>query len=555
MKEMSTDNDLSSTSTRLARRRFLKKAIGFGAGITFSGMTGLGAAQQRRPGRNVRPNVRLARTRTSTWFEPEVIWSNDNGELEANLRINYFDRDIGPDPLRLRLYESRAVSADGEIKPGITGPTLRFKKGAGPKKLIVHLKNELLSSNDLLAFCHHPHWTNLHTHGLHVSPEEGDNVFLQVGEGAPDGLKKDLIYSIPDGHYPGTFWYHPHNHGSVALQVGNGMAGALIIEGDIDEVPEIKAAKERLFVFQQIPFNDKEPRRTVECEDTLIWDLAKHNTTINGQLKPQITMQPGEVQRWRFIHAGVKEKLTIGLNRHPLHVIAYDGITSGYMAEEDKVTLFPGYRVDVLVQAVDKPGTYFLEDFRESTGTGLLGAESTQRLADVVIGGERKQMRLPNPGDLAGLCPIRDLSQEPINQTIALAFDIRNGQFQVCLPKQNLDCGTPATNNCQPFEQHAEPILLKLNTVDEWQIDTCNKTPKPPHHPFHIHVNPFQIISIGGNPPDSGEKVYGDTLIVNKGEQVILRTRYKLFTGISVLHCHILDHEDRGMMVKINIRE
>jgi FtsP/CotA-like multicopper oxidase with cupredoxin domain len=339
--------------------------------------------------------------------------------------------------------------------------------------------------------------------------------------------------------------------------VGNGMAGALIIEGDIDEVPEIRAAKERLFVFQQIPFNTNTPQ-TVECQDILIWDPTRHFTTINGQVKPVITMQPGEVQRWRFIHAGVKEKLRIGLNGHKLHVIAYDGITSGYIAERDYVELFPGYRADVLVQAVDRPDTYFLEDTPESTQSGLFGAEPAQSLANVVIQGDRNQMRLPQPSDLAGLCPIRDLSYERINQTLAMEFDVRAGQFQVCWPKQNLDCDR---TNCKPFDQHTEPILLKLNTVDEWKIATCNVSPRPPHHPFHIHVNPFQIMSIWDPEkkkdvaPPPGEKVYGDTLIVNKDRPVILRMNYTLYTGMSVLHCHILDHEDRGMMIKIDLRE
>lgn len=551
MEEKFGEIDLSSKTTKLMRRKFLEKVVGLGSGIAFYGMASLGWAQQKRSGRISKRNVRLAAAQTSTWFEPEVIWSNDNGEIETTLRINYFDRDIGAIPVRLRLYESRAINETGELtKPGITGPTLRFKQRDGPRKLIIHLKNEL-SRLDNQNYCHDPHWTNLHTHGLHVSPEEGDNVFLQVGDGAPDGMEKDLIYRIPAGHYPGTFWYHPHKHGSVALQVGNGMAGALIIEGDIDEVPEIKAARERLFVFQQIPFNDNNPKG-VDCEDTLTWDPNKHITTINGQAKPQITMRPGEVERWRFIHAGVKEKLRIGLNRHKLYVIAYDGITSGYMAENDYVDLFPGYRADVLVQAADEPNTYFLEDIPETPQTGLLGAERPQSLANVVIQGDRKQMKLPNPNDLAKLCPIRDLSQDTVNQTIGMEFDIRQGKFQICWPKQNVACDR---TNCKPFDEYTEPILLKLNTVDEWKIASCNISPRPRRHPFHIHVNPFQIISVDGGRPRPGDKVYGDTLIVNKDKPVVLRMNYKLFTGISVLHCHILDHEDRGMMIKINIKE
>jgi FtsP/CotA-like multicopper oxidase with cupredoxin domain len=548
-------NELSRTAVTLARRKFLQGGAGFGAGIIFYAMPVLGLMKQRERSRANRRNVRLARAPTSTWFEPEVIWSNDAGELETDLRINRFDRELGSVPVALRLYESRAVSETGEMKPGITGPTLRFKKGAGPKKLTVHLQNGLPASPDQLPECHHgPHLTNLHTHGLHVSPEEGDNVFLEIGEGGKDGSERDLIYRIPDGHYPGTFWYHPHKHGSVAFQVGNGMAGALIIEGDIDEVPEIRAAKERLFVFQQIPFNMDIPRRTVECKNILEWfplrNTEPHITTINGQVKPVITMQPGEIQRWRFIHAGVKEKLRIGFHEHKLYVIAYDGITSGYMAEKDFVELFPGERADVLVQASDTPATYYLEDSPESAESGLRRAEATQSLAHVVVQGDKRPMRLPNPSDLAGLCPMRDLSLDSIHQKKALEFDIKANKARVCLPAPIADCSDQM--NCHPFEDHHEPIPLKLNTVDEWTVATCRS---PRHHTFHIHVNPFQIMSINGVPPQPGDKIYGDTLIVNKNFPVILRMNYTLYTGMSVLHCHILDHEDQGMMIKIDLRE
>jgi FtsP/CotA-like multicopper oxidase with cupredoxin domain len=546
-------NELSRTAVTLTRRKFLQGGAGFGAGIIFYAMPVPGLMKQRERSRANRRNVRLARAPTSTWFEPEVIWSNDAGELETDLRINRFDREFGSVPVALRLYESRAVSETGEMKPGITGPTLRFKKGAGPKKLIVHLQNGLTDLPDEVPngvpTCHHgPHLTNLHTHGLHVSPEEGDNVFLEIGEGGKHGSERDLIYTIPDGHYPGTFWYHPHKHGSVAFQVGNGMAGALIIEGDIDEVPEIRAAKERLFVFQQIPFNTNTPQ-TVECQDILIWDPTRHFTTINGQVKPVITMQPGEVQRWRFIHAGVKEKLKIGLHKHKLYVIAYDGITSGYMAEKPFIELFPGERADVLVQASNTPDTYYLEDIDENSVSGLLRAEPTQRLAEVVVQGDKRPMSLPNPSDLAGLCPMRDLSLDPIHQPIALRFDVRQNIPQVCWPAPIVGCS--GGMNCHPFEHHHEPIPLKLNTVDEWTVVSCRSSP----HTFHIHVNPFQIMSINGDLPNPGDKVYGDTLIVNRDRPVILRMNYTLYTGMSVLHCHILDHEDQGMMIKIALRE
>jgi FtsP/CotA-like multicopper oxidase with cupredoxin domain len=144
---------------------------------------------------------------------------------------------------------------------------------------------------------------------------------------------------------------------------------------------------------------------------------------------------------------------------------------------------------------------------------------------------------------------MRDLSPDPIHQTIALEFDIRANKPRVCWPAPIEACSD--LTNCHPFEDHHEPIPLKLNTVDEWTVATCRST----RHTFHIHVNPFQIIKINNDSPKPGDKIYGDTLIVNRGFPVTLRMNYTLYTGMSVLHCHILDHEDQGMMIKIDLRE
>jgi FtsP/CotA-like multicopper oxidase with cupredoxin domain len=125
--------------------------------------------------------------------------------------------------------------------------------------------------------------TNLHTHGLHVSPEDNsDNVLLEI----PPRGRQDYKIQMKAGHPPGTHWYHPHKHGSVALQVASGMAGALIVEGGLDEVKEIKAAEERIFVFQQIPYSDAKPGTLEgpECIDQILkWPILKDRyTTING---------------------------------------------------------------------------------------------------------------------------------------------------------------------------------------------------------------------------------------------------------------------------------
>src|SRR5690606_13518743 len=95
--------------------------------------------------------------------------------------------------------------------------------------------------------------TNLHTHGLHVSPVgNSDNVFLSI----LPGEVQDYEIEIPDDHPGGLFWYHPHHHGGVCQQVRAGMAGALIVRGELDEVTEVAAATEQVMVLQAIELDD-----------------------------------------------------------------------------------------------------------------------------------------------------------------------------------------------------------------------------------------------------------------------------------------------------------
>ena len=147
--------------------------------------------------------------------------------------------DIGAaKPVRTSAYDGALPGSTWELDPGQT--------------LRVELVNELppLDHTDHPVEMDRPHeWTttNLHTHGLHVSPEgDGDNVFVTI----EPGERHQYEIEVPDDHPGGLFWYHPHRHGGVAQQIRGGMAGAIIVRGELDEVPEVAAAEERLMVIQ-----------------------------------------------------------------------------------------------------------------------------------------------------------------------------------------------------------------------------------------------------------------------------------------------------------------
>lgn len=621
---------------------------------------------------------------------------SSNGVLDTSLAIVYDERKIwrpetlktdgrgglvdaagqplpaGADPIvlsdpgiisaRLRSYEGMAV-----------GPTLRVKPG---EILRVTLKNQLPpeNPNDHPADINIPHGfnqTNLHTHGLHVSPVgNGDNVLLTI---SPD---EEFIYEVPvpEDHVAGTFWYHAHRHGSTAMQVSSGMAGALIIEapeddaGAIDNVPGIDTAEERICLFQQISYHpeaapdlalsllptleapgdlpetgqgqvivgridetlyfrvfDAQGARTVDTDSTRLvgkdseldrfrerlealgwpttptpeqraeviaaaWSLTGQTTyvledfdtafgprrwidgkisqgwrtTINGQLQPIIRVESGKLQRFRFIHAGIRDPIVVqfapvprellqpdrvgeihydvdAINDEGMREIALDGIPLPAMRQTKSIELHPGYRSEALVRLTNitnQPQYYIMWDGPSDVSLDPAALDSTKQAGILAIvevlpgepGGEEPWPTLHDFSKVRRPEPIGPQEVEGL-QTVQLQL----GPFAV---------------NGQPYDPNATPLLVKLGRTDEWKL-TANLG----SHPFHIHVNPFYVVSeTDADGVETPIGVWKDTLLVTAGRTHTIRTHYKRYIGDYVLHCHILDHEDEGMMMGVSIR-
>src|SRR5262245_12696629 len=173
--------------------------------------------------------------------EPEVRRSV-NGVLSTSLRCAYAYRDIGGKRLYLRSYEG-----------GSPGPTLRMKPG---ETLKIRLINDLPPNHDVVpqdwTRPHQFNNTNFHFHGVHSSPSGiADNVMRSMLPGTSYAIE----IALPADHTRGTYWYHPLHHGSAAVQVASGMIGAIVVEGDFADVPEIAQARERVMVLGQVVYD------------------------------------------------------------------------------------------------------------------------------------------------------------------------------------------------------------------------------------------------------------------------------------------------------------
>ena len=522
--------------------------------------------------------IDLAKYGGQGFANPDELVSQ-NGLLETTLSINYTSQSatsIAGCPVHLRVYNNKLI-----------GPTLRAKPGDTLRITLDNMLplNPITTTHDLDT-PHDFNTTNLHTHGLHVSPVgNSDNVLLEI----QPQTTFEFEIKIPPDHPPGTYWYHPHNHGSTALQVSSGMEGALIVEGGLDDVPSIKVAAEQIMVFQQIPYdqNGEIEGYTSTQFGPCSWEGLNREHTINGQLYPTLTMRPGEVQRWRMIHAGVRESILpmlygpntgadttvitdiLKLPQNDLYEIALDGIALGQIdrwpvpdptqaAPNNMrgVELEPGYRSDVLVKA-GAAGTYYLVDKDQPDALTCPDTpEQPNLLAKIVVSGAANDMALPADRDVADLVPLpalialgSDDPADPKPTPTAYANQFNPG-FQAVSFSVTVHNSTLAfLASERPFSfDHQRTI--QLGNFDEWILET-----KPDSlyyaHPFHIHVNPFKTWRAGTD--GKAEMIWKDTMLVPQGPPLHVYTHYTDYIGTYVYHCHILDHEDQGMMEIVNI--
>jgi FtsP/CotA-like multicopper oxidase with cupredoxin domain len=511
----------------LSRRNILK---GAGFGITIlapaffgaakfpSGAAGASSIDMSRHASDPIGVPRASFDRDAPLVEPEVRRSMD-GELRTTLRVAYAYKDIGGYRLSLRAYEGN-----------IPGPTLRLRPG---DVLRIRLVNELPPNTDPvpldMMLPHHFNTTNFHLHGLHVSPDGiSDNIFRSM----EPGKSYDIEVVVPNDHTRGTYWYHPHHHGSADVQLTSGMAGALIVEGDFDDIVEIAAATERVLILNEVLFDY---RGTIETYDTVWPEASPRFLSVNGQREPVIRMRPGEVQRWRIVHAGHEDNLHVALEGHLLHAIAYDGIRRSMIDRRESLLLAPGQRADILVKA-GPAGTYPFKAVANDQGY----ASPVGPLARLVVEGEPLPMRLPASLGTAPLASIRD---EEITNIRRLTLSAKQPEFPPAANYQEfafLICG-------RQFDPNHVDHRIRLGAVEEWTVVNEHDD----DHVFHIHTNPFEMVAINGK--KLIEPSWYDTVVVPRKGNVTFRSRFRDFTGRFVLHCHMMNHEELGMMQVVEV--
>jgi L-ascorbate oxidase len=489
--------------------------------------------------------------------------------------------------------------------------------------------------------------TNLHTHGLWVSPSgNSDNVLISIKPGEQFRYE----YDIPTEHPAGTFWYHPHAHGAGVVQVGSGMAGALIVTGnrlpteaspgDIDVLLKDDRGQpfpERVMIFQHIQYgcmNDKginegkrnednEPIRPFTCPPGKVggyesfdndwgWRQTGRYTGINGKVQPRLgDVKTGAFERWRLVNAGSGEGMRMHLYRLdpkapplrsikaedqvawreryctgrslPMWRIAMDGLTRSAVEKVDEAILFAGERVDVLVR-LPEPGLYCMvndtsrvdkdkDNPNPSRMVALVEAKGAKAAAD---DGTLLQTALIRSAENALQGKEHTIIRERVLRELRDGSKLSSFTWHKPIPKEEVSAWREATLNIVggpdatafrvnglSYDHNRIDAVLPLGKAEEWRATSLVE-----NHPLHIHVNPFQIISIedprGRDVTDPKDPAFDpdyaglkgewkDTVLVKKDVRVAFRTRYERFTGDFVIHCHIMYHGDHGMMQNLRI--
>jgi FtsP/CotA-like multicopper oxidase with cupredoxin domain len=392
--------------------------------------------------------------------------------------------------------------------------------------------------------------TNLHFHGLHVSPNAPQDDALDMI--ASPGETLHYAVQIPSQQPPGLYWYHTHPHGESYVQDLDGMSGAIVVEGIERYVPEVLNMRERILVLRDLvlPTDAAEKKRvmksvamqTTQCGTAP--EKPERAFTVNGTLRPQIDIAPGEQQFWRIVNASPDRYADLEVDTASLDVVALDGMPLAYhdpairKRSTSHVLVPPAGRVEAIMSGPPADSHAALRTRCFDTGADG-DSNPAMILADVV---SAKPPNLKTRPGLGGAPVYVTFPPETLKRVEA-----SKPEFVVNFTEDKQGFYI----NGQKFEMNAGPMLtVDVGSLQRWRV----LNPTKEVHPFHIHQVHFLVCAVNDTPVK--DPVWVDTVNVSYGSSVDLVMDFTdpIIRGLSLFHCHLLSHEDKGMMAKILFR-
>jgi FtsP/CotA-like multicopper oxidase with cupredoxin domain len=440
-------------------------------------------------------------TQTPAWDPIDL-----GGVPEIRSAGGVLDATLVATPIKVQIGTG---SFDGAGYNGVyAGPVLRVHPGDRVKILFIN--------HTALA-------TNLHFHGLRVSPDgRADNVSIDV----PPGRQFHYDFTIPADHPPGLFFYHDHDAGNAEMNVMYGLGGALIIEGFANQFSGLAGLPQKLVVIKDWY------RPGCTCCNQLPTELHCRLVSINGLADWQDRIRPGGTQLWRMANQGANLIMHLIAPGVVFHVIGRDGMPATDGTDTDKIDIMPASRLDVLV-TVPKAGAGTIPIIAKSVPTGVPPHFTAQRqIGTMMIDGAPVADPLP----ALGFPHQQDLRNWHVTaqRTVVFSENAAATKFYV---------------DDKIYDPKRIDARVPLGSIEEWTI----KNTSLDFHEFHIHQLGFQVIEINGvAQPFSG--FVDDARVPEKGEiKVLIPFVDPIMVGHIMYHCHVLKHEDAGMMAMLEV--
>jgi FtsP/CotA-like multicopper oxidase with cupredoxin domain len=438
--------------------------------------------------------------------------------------------DRNPDPRVLEI-DLEARIARVEIAPGevveawtydgvLPGPLIRLHVG---DRLIVHFRNAL------------PSPTTVHWHGIRV-PFAMDGVPGYSQPDVPPGGSFTYDFVVPDA---GLYWYHPHVMSHA--QVGFGLYGALLVE-DAREREQVGIGDELVLVLSDMAV---EPGGALQAPDAggdigMVFGREGTHVLVNGRVLPSLTVRAGVPQRWRIVNTAKSRYFDLDLPGTRFRQIGADGGLQEYAVDREGLVLAPGERADVIVVPPVQPReSVVLRSVIANRGFGSF--EGRFPYYDLVT------------ITAADLPPVAPVPLPDVRATIAPTPQAGATAVHLEMTLDQPPDGRPEYHLLGPLSPATHRTLRAR--VGETQIWTVKNTTVW-SHPLHLHGFFFQVLDANGAPVRP--LVWKDTVDIPFEQTVRLIVRYDDRDGVAgswMLHCHILDHAEGGLMGMVEVGE
>ncbi|WP_263358356.1 multicopper oxidase family protein [Acidicapsa ligni] len=438
-----------------------------------------------------------------------------------------------------------AFSFEGREVP----PVIRVSPGQ--KLRITYLNRMRASSGEVCVDGPCMNMSNLHFHGLHVSPESPQDDVISMMAMPGESLRYTV--DIPLNQPSGLYWYHTHPHGESYQQDLDGMSGAIVVEGIERYVPELRGLKEQILILRDAELHqgDEASKRltaAVDISQTTCGEATGDPGrifTVNGAVRPKIAIAPGEKQFWRIVNASPDLYADLMIDSEDMITVALDGMPLGYHNPDrptesaQHVLLAPAGRLEVIVTGSTSGAKASLRSLCVNTGPDG-DPNPAMVIADLDPAGRQDAPTRSKHGAADSQKAVyRHLSSQAVKD-----LEKRDAAFVVNFTE---DKNGFYINN-KKYQPSDDPMVtVKTGSYVHWQV--VNRTHEV--HPFHIHQVHFLVY--GNDGTSISNPKWMDTVNLEPGQSLDLIMDFMdpIIRGISVFHCHLLKHEDKGMMAKI----